>query len=778
MPRITFSDLTLKGTPFRIFADNNESMFEVISDQAGGAVINTYDGEFTTQPVAFRFYFDGTFFAYKLKTNQLEIGDVSDLTGVGSSSGIKLNTEEAILNRSASSLAPAKLMFFKNRAGGSISNGDQLAFFEFYGRFGSTDYLAGRIGCRSDGAPGSNDMPGRIDFQTSADGTATPVTRYSITNGGRHLFGQPVDDGSNAMQLNGSLRAVSNIGAGVSPSVRLHVQGSSDSDSLLRVQNSGNTVQATFGVQTTGTTLGYGGTLSAHSFSMRTSGTERTRWDTGGNLFHNFSAYSWTALTLPGGTVSSWTGFGNGVAEDGPDGTTAPILVFIKRRSGGTTANGDTAGSIHFDAHNGTNIQRGAFIRAVINATPTSSSMPMNVRIGTTPSGSNTTRDIIEFQSTGDIATMAQGRYLNNGGTTQDTRMLFYGGSGSPTKAASFNFTNVWDSQGSFTIQRRTSADAFEATLFAINLSTARVFVGNSGSIGYKGFNVVNATNNEGALLLAGSAGNAGDGGQLTFGTYSSTANTVGGAAIASYNNWGGESNGEDGYLIFKTNKRTGSNTYTGLTERFRVHHDGVTTTGQYLTGQAGSSSVAVLKQANADGSSLEIFSYLTKAAPRFQISVGGTNVLNGLASGLNLPVGATVPNGALFNIASGGAATFAAGTVATINAPLSFNNPTTPALITASQNNYAPATPLGAIVRLSANAGLNITGMVKTYNGERVTLVNIGSNAITLTHQDAASTAANRFFCPGSANYTLAVNAGVDCWYDTTSSGWRLISK
>lgn len=100
-----------------------------------------------------------------------------------------------------------------------------------------------------------------------------------------------------------------------------------------------------------------------------------------------------------------------------------------------------------------------------------------------------------------------------------------------------------------------------------------------------------------------------------------------------------------------------------------------------------------------------------------------------------------------------------------------------TPANLTASQNNWAPSGIANARnVRLSANASLSITGISASQtNGRLLRLLNIGSNALTLTHESGSSTAANRFLCPGSANFSLAANAFVDAWYDGASSRWRL---
>jgi hypothetical protein len=79
-------------------------------------------------------------------------------------------------------------------------------------------------------------------------------------------------------------------------------------------------------------------------------------------------------------------------------------------------------------------------------------------------------------------------------------------------------------------------------------------------------------------LVRGGSAGVGGDGGGIAFATSSSSAITSASqaaSAIRSLNQYGSESNGEEGSLAFYTNRRTGSNTYTGLTEQMRIDASG-----------------------------------------------------------------------------------------------------------------------------------------------------------------------------------------------------------
>ncbi len=65
-----------------------------------------------------------------------------------------------------------------------VQNGDNLLDIGAIG-FDGTDYAqSSRIDMEVDGTPGSNDMPGRIKFSVSPDGSGTPVEAMRITNAG------------------------------------------------------------------------------------------------------------------------------------------------------------------------------------------------------------------------------------------------------------------------------------------------------------------------------------------------------------------------------------------------------------------------------------------------------------------------------------------------------------------------------------------------------------------------------------------------------------------
>lgn len=105
--------------------------------------------------------------------------------------------------------------------------------------------------------------------------------------------------------------------------------------------------------------------------------------------------------------------------------------------------------------------------------------------------------------------------------------------------------------------------------------------------------------------------------------------------------------------------------------------------------------------------------------------------------------------------------------------------NSITPTQLAANTDNWNP-TGLSTCSRIlaSTDASRNLTGIVAQTNGRLIRLWNIGAQNLVLVH-DATSTAANRFYCPGSANLTLTPNSG--CWLDYTNDGtnsrWRVMS-
>jgi hypothetical protein len=111
------------------------------------------------------------------------------------------------------------------------------------------------------------------------------------------------------------------------------------------------------------------------------------------------------------------------------------------------------------------------------------------------------------------------------------------------------------------------------------------------------------------------------------------------------------------------------------------------------------------------------------------------------------------------------------------VAASLALTGVNTPASIGANQNDYNPAgLATASSLRLSSSGAFSITGLQGGAAGRVLLLINVGANNITLTHDDAGSTAANRFFIRGAASLVLTPHKGAWAQYDATASRWRVI--
>ena len=107
-----------------------------------------------------------------------------------------------------------------------------------------------------------------------------------------------------------------------------------------------------------------------------------------------------------------------------------------------------------------------------------------------------------------------------------------------------------------------------------------------------------------------------------------------------------------------------------------------------------------------------------------------------------------------------------------------------TPAAIVANQNDYVLTG--SAFQRLNCTTASDITGIAPPtggahVDGRMIRLVSVGTATVTLKHNSASSTAANRMFVSSAADKALATNAWADLVYDSTdngsgAAGWRVM--
>jgi hypothetical protein len=91
-----------------------------------------------------------------------------------------------------------------------VQSGDTLGALSFAGADGTTYHRAAQIQADVDGTPGTNDMPGRLVFSTTADGASSPTERMRINNAGNVGIGTSSP---------GAKLAV--VGTGYSPAITL-----------------------------------------------------------------------------------------------------------------------------------------------------------------------------------------------------------------------------------------------------------------------------------------------------------------------------------------------------------------------------------------------------------------------------------------------------------------------------------------------------------------------------------------------------------------------------
>jgi len=164
------------------------------------------------------------------------------------------------LKTNAASAGGAYVSFGKSRGTTAnsktvVQNGDALGGVYFEGADGTNMAPAASISAQVDGTPGTNDMPGRLVFSTTADGAASPTERLRITSAGL-------------------------VGLGTSsPSSNLHV--SAASSTAIKISETNNGVSGSLQAGSTSVSLGAD---TNHSLNFYTNAAERLRITSAGNV--------------------------------------------------------------------------------------------------------------------------------------------------------------------------------------------------------------------------------------------------------------------------------------------------------------------------------------------------------------------------------------------------------------------------------------------------------------------------------------------------------------
>ena len=242
---------------------SNES---AIKNKAGG--LEFFTGGLTTEDMRLD------------SSGRLLVGTSADLAPDGFGSKIQSAaldfTASITTRREGNNTSGTVVNFVKTRStslGGNtvVQSGDMLGGLNFYGADGTdANSLGGYIRCLVDGTPGSNDMPGRLEFATTADGAASPTERMRIDASGNVLVGtsntNPSGNNVSGIALSAGGRVSANINGDA------HRFGRAQGGDILQFQAAGSTEGS---ISISGTTTSYNGGHLAR-WSQLPGGVERT----------------------------------------------------------------------------------------------------------------------------------------------------------------------------------------------------------------------------------------------------------------------------------------------------------------------------------------------------------------------------------------------------------------------------------------------------------------------------------------------------------------------
>lgn len=247
-----------------------------------------------------------------------------------------------------------------------VSSGDSLGGIGFNGDDGTNFITAASISAEVDGTPGTNDMPGRLSFSTTADGASTPTERVRISSTGQTKF---------------SYNAVVEVTDNTNAALRVTQLGTGNA---LLVEDSTNPDATPFVIDATGNVV------RGNATPLNTPGL--------------LSATALTPALQSHGTSSS----GSAVAAFGwsATGSVSPQYILSKSRGAsagtfGVVASGDNLGGLTFNGDDGTAFIRAANIVAQVDGTPGTNDMPGRLLLSTTPDGSDTPVERIRITSAG-----------------------------------------------------------------------------------------------------------------------------------------------------------------------------------------------------------------------------------------------------------------------------------------------------------------------------------------------------------------------------------------
>jgi hypothetical protein len=180
---------TLSGNAIISVTDNTNAALRITQLGTGNALLV----EDSTNPDASPFVVSAS--GQVIVGNTTSISGYNDNVGTGRVPQIQLQgssldtASQTLTSWHANGVLSPYLFLAKSQSGaigtrGVVGNGALLGSASFSGDDGTAFIQAASISASVDGTPGTNDMPGRLVFSTTADGAATPTERMRINSSG------------------------------------------------------------------------------------------------------------------------------------------------------------------------------------------------------------------------------------------------------------------------------------------------------------------------------------------------------------------------------------------------------------------------------------------------------------------------------------------------------------------------------------------------------------------------------------------------------------------
>jgi hypothetical protein len=295
-----------------------------------------------------------------------------------------------------------------------VASGDTIGSIFMEAADGSSFVRAAAIQAYVDGAPGTDDMPGRLVFSTTPDGSATPTERMRINSSGFVTIGgaenQTIISASNYLQVqqtaSGYAYTAVRYTADNNPATFLLSKSRGSSvGSLTAVQN-GDSIGILLFAASDGTTF-----IRSAIIDAQVDGTPGTDDMPGRLVFSTTAGGSDTPTermritsageVLVGGTTSL-SGTGTGAVSIQRTGTNPQLNLY---RNDTSVAATNSLGSINFwgnDTTSNTPTQL-AYMEALASGTHAAGDNPTDIVFATTPDGTETAEEAVRISDAGNL---------------------------------------------------------------------------------------------------------------------------------------------------------------------------------------------------------------------------------------------------------------------------------------------------------------------------------------------------------------------------------------